>query len=117
MGKITKIGFCKDCGKPFEKIGKGSGSRKFCEICAVNNNRKRYHRYEKKRSKRSEYIRNRMKIGRANGTVQDRWNERNLGTNIVKKPDEDWSDEEWELYQRQIKKLKRETIGGYQEMK
>jgi hypothetical protein len=117
----TSIGYCKKCNKPFEKIGKGSGSRKYCKLCAIISGRASKRKWIKRKlygtDKYNEYTAGKMRIGRANGTVQDNWNKRHLGTNCVKAPDENWDDDEWEVYQRQIKKLKRDTIGGYQEMR
>jgi hypothetical protein len=128
----TSIGYCKKCNKPFEKIGKGSGARKYCKLCAIISGRASKRKWIKRKlygtDKYNEYTAKKMRIGRANGTIQDSWNDRQLGSNMIGKPPEskidivteeiiEPSDEEWEQYHRKIKKLKRETIGGFQQMR
>jgi len=115
--KITKIGFCHVCGTGFEKIGRGQGTKIYCSVCSFNKQREKYHRYDSKRPKRNDKISEYMRKGRALGTVAD--NRNDLGNDCVGKPPEkngdEITDDEWNAYHNKIKKLKRLTIGGYQE--
>ena len=108
----TCIGWCKTCGEPFEKIGRGS-NRAYCNICAKNSARQSRREYDNKREERNEYIAGLMQKGREQGTIK-----KNLdGTNqqVCGKPPEDPTDRDWMEYHNKIKKMKKDVMGGYQD--
>jgi hypothetical protein len=115
-GKPTKlytcIGWCLTCGTPFEKIGKGTGPRKYCEVCAINSNRQNKRNYEKTRPERKEYKRELAVKLRGEGRVIDT---REGRSNMVGKPPEEPTDKDWMEYHNKIKKMKQQTMGGYQD--
>ena len=118
----TNIGWCKTCGVPFEKIGKGS-NRAYCEVCSINSKRESNRRSEKKRPERKEYKRELAVKLRGEGRVVDT---REGRSNMVGKPPESKidptteeviapTDKEWMEYHNKIKKMKQQTMGGYQD--
>ena len=112
MRGCTSIGWCKICGKPFEKIGKGTGSRKYCskDVCALNAKRKSNRKYEhntrfpnmsnEAKEAKLEYERTRRLL------VEGKPRKIKPGTCfIVGKPNPDWTDKEWIEYHKKIKKM------------
>ena len=107
----TKIGWCK-CGQPF--IRKRGAKRIYCDICQINNKRDIERRSETKRPNRNGYIAKKMAEYRRLGTVQDKQSERR-SADIVGKPQKKWTKDDWTHYHNKIKKMKQQTVGGYQE--
>ena len=106
MRGCTSIGWCKLCDKPFEKIGKGTGSRKYCVTDSKNAKRKSNKKYEhntripnRDKEARNEYERNR--ISNRSGVRK-----RKPGTfDNVGKPNPNWIDKEWMIYHSKIKRM------------
>lgn len=110
--KRTLIRFCKVCGKPLEIIGSNKASVKYCEVCKLNKDLESKRKYDKKRPKRNEYLSELKRLGRANGTTKSN---NKAGNNSIRSPKENMTEKDWKEMENTVKKLKRETLGGWQE--
>lgn len=109
--KYTKIGFC-ECGTPF--IRKRGRKRLYCDLCRHNKQLEWNRNYEKTREKRDR--RDDMAKYRKLGTIQDKQKIRS-SADTIGKPQKEWDDEDWKRYANKVKKMKQQTIGGYQNYK
>ena len=79
-GKPTRlyicIGWCKTCGQPFEKIGRGS-NRAYCNICAKNSKRESNRRSEDNRPERNDYKNELRRRLRGEGRIKQDYNQTN----------------------------------------
>jgi DNA-directed RNA polymerase subunit M/transcription elongation factor TFIIS len=106
----TLVRYCKKCDKPFIPSGRRD---LYCEVCRLNRRIKTKRAYENKREKRNEYLAELKRKGRANGTTKS--HNKPGTTNSIRAPKENATEKDWKEMENAIKKLKRETLGGYQD--
>ena len=108
--KRTLVYSCLTCGKYNIKTGR---TDKYCDICAYNAKIKQDHERGKNRDNRNEYKREQMAIRRGNGLHIDKLN--GTTTRVCGAPPAEPTDKDWMEYHNKIKKMKKDTLGGYQD--